>query len=110
RCYLKKVLLNFTASGLFSLLFLSPCQTESQESGWQRLSVVADSLQLEKKFEEAAVYRKKAVTAAKNVPDSIRKMLQSGIFTSRVSTIIMKKKGIPFFEKAYPLLPFSRYS
>lgn len=78
--------------------------SESQESNWRELSIIADSLQHDKKFDRAVTFWEQAVSSAKNAPDTIRQMLRFRLLYGKGLTYNYEKEGIPFFEEAFALL------
>ncbi|GGG80867.1 hypothetical protein GCM10007415_11740 [Parapedobacter pyrenivorans] len=82
--------------------------TESQESNWKALSIIADSLQSNRQFDQAVPFWEQAVSSAKNAPDTIKRMLRFRLLYGKGLTYDYEKEGIPFFEEAYPLLSVSQ--
>lgn len=90
-----------------SILYL-PSGSGREESSWMKQAEMADSLQKRKQYKESYEYWAKAYRLVKNEPDSVKNwLLFRKLYTKGVS-FNYEKEGIAYFEKAYPLLVYSR--
>lgn len=76
-------------------------------SAWEASARKADSLQRAKKYTEAAAYWEKAYHLARKAPDTTQQRLLFKQLYAKGTSYNYEKEGIPYFEKAYPLLPHS---
>lgn len=97
---------------LYTLLICSALYLSSslgqEESTWTKQVELADTLQKEKRFTEASEHWEKAYRLAKNEPDSVKNWLLFKQLYAKGAGYNYEKDGIPYFEKAHPLLPYSR--
>lgn len=96
--------LYFLSSLLALTLCLAPYQTGSQDTDWRAIFRLADSLQAERRFDEALSLWVQAEASSRNSPDSVREMLRFRVLYANGLIYNYEKEGIPFFEKAYPHL------
>lgn len=90
-----------------SVLYL-PSGSEQDEPAWMKQAELADTLQKQKHYHEASDHWGKAYSLAQNELDSIKNWLLFKHLYAKGVGYDYEKEGIPFFEKAYPLLPYSR--
>ncbi len=100
-------ILYFLSSLLALALCLAPYQTDSQNADWRVIYRQADSLQTQRRFDEALPLWVKAEASSRSAPDSVREMLRFRVLYANGLIYNYEKEGIPFFEKAYPHLPKS---
>lgn len=90
-----------------SVLYL-PSGSGREESLWTKQVEIADSLQKERKFKESYEHWAKASRLAENEPDSVKNWLIFRQLYAKGVSFNYEKEGISYFEKAYPLLGYSR--
>lgn len=100
---LRPIIIFFTVSFL-----MVSTASEAPDPDWRIPASFADSLQQQKKYHEAAEYWEQALNHAAHAGDSIQQMLTFKQLYAKAVSFDYEKEGIPFFEKAYPLLPYSR--
>lgn len=92
---------------LCSLLYF-PSVSGWEGSAWMKHAQMAEELQEKKQYDEASGHWEKAYRLADNESDSVKNWLLFKQLYAKGVGFNYDKEGIPFFEKAYPLLPYSR--
>lgn len=97
-------------SVLFAISALHQSSSLTQQvPQWQKLAEQADSLQRERQYAEAALYWEKAANQViGNASDSVTQLLKFKQLYAKAVSYEYEKEGIPFFEEAYPLLPYAK--